>query len=308
MRLAVLLLPLCLAAPARAARYAADPPSVSLEAEPGLTGGFFRTLFEAGAPFDHDRYRISARLRSLRYSGGFKGTSVEYSAALRRELYHATIAGRLATQPPNAQRSAYHLAQGDVIFTFHGWDLGPEHPELSPVVWESSGPAPAPERIASDWVTQLAGRYTNTDHHIERTPPGGLVLIQNTWQAALRETWKRRASLALHAGFDRYDKPVEGATPAVYLDNVERPGSVFPVFGWPSNYVGADGWTRCGPFTLSAGLTRLNMRLGARELHYGTKLGWSPKEDWLFTLGYHRRKRAGAESREALSLSAQRSF
>ena len=196
---------LILSALGLSARAQASPgPHVDEQAVFG--GGYFGDRFEVSSPLFKPYYILEASAHGFRYPSAFSGTAVEYSAALRRELYHVSIAGRLGTRPPGAEGESYHLAAGEGIMTFYGLALGPEHPDLSGQVWESSGPAPAPKSLDRTWVTRLRGRFTTTNHHFANPP--GFVLIQNSIQFDVTETWRERSTLTLHAGAHVYNEPV----------------------------------------------------------------------------------------------------
>ncbi|MCX5797425.1 MAG: hypothetical protein NTY77_18190 [Elusimicrobia bacterium] len=267
----------------------------------GASGGYFGNRFEVSTPLARPYYRLSASVRSSRYPAEFSGTAVEYAAALRRELYHVSIAGRVATRPPNAESAAYHLAYGEASLTFYGLSLGPEHPEFSAQIWESSGPAPAPESLDRTWVTRMRARYTTTNHHVESADEY-LVLVQNTVQFDVRETWRQRTALALHAGCHLYNKTVRSDMRTVHLDNVDYPGNVFAIRGWPNNYMGFELAQKLGgQWEAAAGLTRLSLLYDRTDFIYGAQLEWKPLPAWTSRFGYNLRRR-GVETQQAFAL------
>jgi hypothetical protein len=280
-----------------------------------FTGGYYGTKTTMEAPFDKGIYRIGARARTFRFTDGARGTDEEYSAQLTRELYHATVKGRLGTSPPNLSSNgrtwSYHLAQGEAWFTFYGLTLGPEHPELSPLVWESSGTAPAAASLDRTWVGRLGMVYTNTDIHMLRPPtdpPYSNIVIENTWQFEFRETWRDRLSLALQLGGDRDNpQPPQTRGPNSRLEgiqkaNIDFPGGVFAVSGWPNNWVGFDAWQRYGAWKLSEGFTRLNLLDDKLAGMYGVELEYSLAECWRLRSGYFRARPRGDSGREAATL------
>lgn len=294
---AIVLFWLACAAPSRAAGF------VELSSFGGA-GQTWKQSLEAGATFGKAGvYSISARERSFRVGRAFSGSEVEYSAALKRELFHATVEGRLGTAPPNAQQAAYHLAQGSVLFTFYGLELGPEHPELSAVVWESSGPAPAPEALDREWVTRVRGVYSNVDHHLEGRAL--TTIVENVWQLDVSETWRERFSLKGEFGFDRYPKPLPNSVGTIVKDDVDYLGGAFPILGWPNNWAGAEAdarvWRR---LELWAAGTRLNLLNNQLVLLGGGGARWAAPFGWSFGAGYFYRHRRGADGGGGVSLSA----
>ncbi len=266
-----------------------------------LSGGGYMSRLEGGTTFDKDRYRISAQARTFRLQDGFRGTEEEYVARLTRELFHGTIAGWIGTAPPNAQRAEYHLAGGEARFTFYGTTLGPEHPELAPVVWESSGPAPSPESLDRTWVTSLGGRYDNINNHLERAN-SILVLVENVWHFFLAETWRERTSVGLELGFDRYNRVLVNQAEVIFKDNIDYPGNFLPLAGWPNNWLAATLSHRQGPLTLTAAGTRLNMLDNRLVAMYGFGAAWALGEHWALRTDYSRRRGRGQTGREGVSL------
>lgn len=266
----------------------------------GTTGGYFGNSVEAGGGF-WDSYEASGRVKSFRCGEAFPGTAVEYSAAVRRYLYHATVTGRLGTKPPNAQRAAYHLASGEVVMTFYGLTLAPERPELAFKVWEDSGIASRPESLDKTWVTALGSAYTNTNHHLE-FPNGILVVVQNSTRFMLKETWRGKTSAGLQFGLTRYNKVLLNNAPVFYLDNIDYPGGAFAVRGWPNNHVGGELEQKLGDWTLEAAGTRLNLLGNKTEFLYGLTARWAPSGLLRAFLGGYVRRRRGEESRQAVSL------
>ena len=268
--------------------------NVSAQASPGpqvddqvvFGGGYVGDRLAVSTPFFKPYYIFEATAHGFRYPTAFSGTAVEYSAGLRRELYHVTVAGRLGTRPPGAEGESYHLAAGEGIMTFYGLALGPEHPELSAQVWESSGPVPAAELLDRTWVTRLRGRFTTTNHHFA-TPPG-FVLIQNSIQFDLTETWRERLALTLHTDAHVYNEPVTKATPMAYLDNVNYPGNAMALRGWPNNSMGLRLSEKIGSaWEAAAAFTRLNLLGDQVNFLYGLNLAWRPDSHWRLRAGYN---------------------
>ena len=266
-------------------------------------GGYYASRAEVSAPVGPGYYSLSARVRTLRFQDGAPGAREEYSASLRRELYHVSVAGRLGTSPPGMQRAAYHMAQGEALFTFYGLALGPEHPEFSTAVWESSGPAPASESLGRTWVTTFRTLCTNTDIHLER-PTSILVVVQNAWQFEVRETWRGRTSLALQAGGDRYNRVLTNQAETVYLDNVDYPGGPFAVRAWPNNYVAADIRQRLGAWRIGVAGTRLNVLDNGLVGQYGVELERSLGGHWTLRSGYYHKHRRRSDTRDGFTLNA----
>ena len=280
-----------------------------------FTGGYYGTRTTVQTPIGKGLYRLGARMRTFRLTDGPRGANEEYSAQLTRELYHVMVKGRLGTAPPNLQAAgrhwSYHLAQGEAWFNFYGLRLGPEHPELSALAWESSGPVPAAEMLDRTWVTRIGMVYTNTDIHMLRPPtdpPYFNIVIENTWQFELRETWKNRLSLALQAGGDRYNRQppqVRGRfsdLEGIYKDNIDFAGNAFAVAGWPNNWFGFEAWQRCGPWKLTEGFTRLNLLENKLDAMYGTELEYALCDRWRLRSGYFRIHPRGNTGREAATL------
>ena len=291
---------LILSALGLSARAQASPgPHVDEQAVFG--GGYFGDRFEVSSPLFKPYYILEASAHGFRYPSAFSGTAVEYSAALRRELYHVSIAGRLGTRPPGAEGESYHLAAGEGIMTFYGLALGPEHPDLSGQVWESSGPAPAPKSLDRTWVTRLRGRFTTTNHHFANPP--GFVLIQNSIQFDVTETWRERSTLTLHAGAHVYNEPVTKATPTVYLDNINYPGNVMALRGWPNNSMGLRLSEKIGrSWEAQAAFTRLNLLGNQVDFLYGLNLVWRPNANWRLRAGYNLQRLRAVQTQQTCSL------
>lgn len=274
-------------------------------------GGYHETRTDVSSPFGRKGvYSIWANADLFSLPNTFDGWSQEYSAGIARELYHVTVKGRLGTAPPDAKYSAtvsgqkipdkivpsYHVAGGEADFSFYGFTMGPEHPELSQVVWESSGPAPAPESFDRTWATRARMIYTNTDIHIER-PVSMLVVVQNSWQFDFRETWRDRASVAFQLGGDYYNRVITNGTTDIYLNNVDYYGGPGAITGWVNNYVSGDAWAAVtDKIRVDVGATRLNLMKNTLLFMYGANVQWRPDEHWRVTPGfvYNFRRDTGA--------------
>lgn len=288
-----------LAVPARAARPFVDVSAAASDGS-GLT-----TSTEGGTTFDKDRYRIAARLRTSRLGAEAPGTREEYSLRLSRELYFVTVSARFATSPPNSQGAGYHIAAGEASFKFYGGRLAPEHPELSPVIWESSGPVPDPAELDRTWITRVDGVYTNVNNHI-RSNNGLFILVDGAWQFSVRETYRETTTLGVQGGGNRYNKVLDGATPVVLQNVVDYWGNYLPISGWANNWQSLRLDRTLGPVELSAAATRLNMVAGGAVTILGAEASWTPDARWTLRAGCERLARAGGSSRNALALGASR--
>lgn len=294
---------LALAAMALAGALPASALTVRESALAGTSGGYDGSDTVVLAPILGGAYQFSARARGFRYRDAFPGTQEEYSAAVRRELFHASVRGRVGTAPPNAQRAAYHLARGGLLFTFYGLTLGPEDAESAGELWEAEGPAPAPGSFDTAWVTSLGVVYTNTNHHIE-ADDGITVVVQNTWQFELRETWRETTTLAVQGGGNRYNNVLEHGVKTVYLNQIDYPGGGMAVRGWPNNYAGVSlRQALWGGLSVSGGWTRLSLLDGQLEALAGGELEWRPGGGWFVAAGWFHRHRRRVETRGAGSLS-----
>ena len=72
-------------------------------------------------------------------------------------------------------------------------------------------------------------------------------------------------------GFDRFNKNMPNSIFITQKDNIDYPGNVFPVPGWPNNWIAARFAQRIGPVTLSVAGTRLNLLDNKLETF------WSPQ-------------------------------
>lgn len=267
-----------------------------------LTGGYYGSQTDVGSALGKGYYSLSARTRTMRFQDAVQGTREEYSAQLRRELYHVSVGGRLGTSPPNMDRAEYHLAGADVLFTFYGLTLGPEHTALAPVVWESSGPAPSPGSLDRTWVSTIHTIYTNTNVHMQRVG-SNLIVVQNSWQFELRETWREESSLALQLGGDRYNRVLANTVEKIFLDNVQYLGNPFAVRGWPNNFISGEVWQRFGNWRASFAATRLNVLDNGLVIQYGAELERRIGSRWTVKAGYFHKRRRGVDTREGAALS-----
>jgi len=296
------LLLLLLAAPALPARAA--HPFVDFQAA-GSNGSGLTTQTEAGTSFDKERYRLSARVRTSRLGAEAPGTREEYQLRMTRELYYLTVTGRLGTSPPNSQGAGYHLAGGEAWFKFYGADLAPEHPENSAILWESSGPVPAPDLLDRAWITRVGGVYTNVDDHIQ-TPAGLFILVQGAWQFSILETYREATTFGIQGGGNRYNKILDGTAPVILQSVIEYWGNYLPVTGWPNNWQSARFVQRVGSTDLAAAGTRLNLLDGSTETMGALEASWSPRADWDLRAAVERAVRRGGPKRTALSLGFAR--
>jgi hypothetical protein len=295
-------LALC-AAPARAA----GDWRVSDRALAG-SGRYFADDFEAGVLFPSGKWDVSARAKSFRSLDAFRGDEVEYSGRLERNLPHVSVAGRLGTAPPNSQRLAYHLAGGEVLLTFYGLRLGPKDAAKAATVAEDSTTAAAFTRLDATWVTRLRMVYTNTDFHQSATAAKGhdFIVVQNSWQFALSETWRERATLAIHDGGEYWSPTLHPFQPSFRHWNVDYEGAPLALDGYPNNHLGADvSWKIGGGWTVRGGFTRLNMLFGGIHLLAGGEAAWRPGGGaFEARAGWYRHREFGVSTREAWTAGA----
>lgn len=297
--LALLLLLAAPAVPARAAHPFADFQAAA------SGGSGLVTQAEGGTTFDKERYLISARVRTTRLGAEAGGTREEYALRMTRELYYLTVTGRLGTSPPSPQGAGYHFAEGEAWFKFYGVELGPEHPEISQDIWESSGPVPDPAALDRTWITRLGGVYTNINNHIQ-TPTGLFILVRGAWRFSLLETYMEKTTLGLQAGGNRNNKAIDGTAPVILLNTVSYWGNYIPVSGWPNNWQSLMFSRRMGPVSLTLAGTRLNLLDGGTQTMAGAEMAWSPSGTWEFRAGLERTVRRGGASRTALAFGASR--
>jgi hypothetical protein len=281
MRLRNIVLLTALAAPARAAQ-----PFLDFRTAAG-SGSALVSSTEGGTSFDKERYRISARLRTSRLGAEAPGAREEYSLGVTRELYYVTVSGRLSTSPPNSQGAGYHVAAGAASFTFYGTELAPEHPELSPVIWESSGPAPDPAALDRTWITRFSGAYTNINNHIA-TNNGLFILVEGAWQFSLLETYSDDTTIGFQGGSNRYNRILDGSSPVILQNVVDYWGNYLPVTGWPKNWQSLRADRKFGAVELSAAGTRLNIIDGTDETMMGVEASWTRGKNWTVRAGLER--------------------
>lgn len=261
----------------------------------------------AGVLTSSGRWDLSTRVKSFRCMDAFNGSETEYSARLERHLPHVSIATRLGTAPPGAQRAAYHLAAGEILFTLYGLKLGPQDLKTAATVSEDTTTAALFEGLDTTWVTRFKGVYTNTNHHHEPVSHTGQLfyLVQNSWQFEVSETWKKRTTLALRGGGIRYSKLMRASDPAWYMLNTDYAGNPLAVRGWPNTHIGADLTQKLGDWTMTTDFTRLNMLFGGLEALVGAQASWRPRGGPLeVSLGWRHRHRRHHETREAWSFGA----
>lgn len=267
----------------------------------GLTGGYYGTRTSADSPVGTGVYRVGAEVRTFRFQDAMRGTKEEYLVRGSRELYHVALSGWLGTAPPNAQRAAYHLAGGEARMVFYGRTLGPERPELSAKVWESSGPAPSADSLDRTWVTRLRVIYNNVDNHLQQ-PARTLVVVENMWQFEAAETWRDRATFGMQAGGARYTATIPNNSEVIFQDIIDYPGIPMALRGWPNNYMAAFADARLGSWKASVAGTRLNLLDSGLIAGCSVELEKTLSERWKLRAGYYRRRRRGIETREGLTV------
>lgn len=261
---------------------------------------------DAGVRSTRGCWDLSARMKSFRIADAFQGTMTEYSGRLSRQLEHVTVAGRLGSAPPNAQRAAYHLAGGEALLTFYGRTLGPEDPSALGVS-EDTATTAGWAALPKAWVTRLRAVYTTTNHHKESPVPKGASfrLVQHSWQLALSETISERTTLTVRNGHDRYGAVLKRQDPQWYLWNVDNAGAPLPLRGWPNNHVGVDLERRLGDWTLRAGFNRINMEFDGLYILVGGEALWRPRAGGLTArAGWYQAHARGGETRSVGSLGA----
>ena len=272
--LAVLLLA---CAPSHAAGRAGD----WRVSDAALTGGgrYSANDFEAGVLLPSGKWDLSGRAKSFQTLDSFSGEETEFSGRVERNLPHVSIAGRLGTAPPNSQRLAYHLAAGEVLLTFYGYQIGPKDAAKSQSVAEDTTTAAAQAHLDTTWVTRFRTKYTNADFHRSAATANehDFIVVQNSWQFALSETWKERAAFAFHAGGEKYGPIVHPFDPSFRHWNVDYEGAPLAISGYPNNHVGADWSQKFGAdWSARAGFTRLNMLFGRIHFLAGGEAAWRP--------------------------------
>jgi len=301
MKIAALAFVLLAAAPVPAAQWRASE-------RLALGGGRALTQdLEAGVLLPSGRWDFSTRIKSFRFMDAFSGTETEFSARLERRLPHVTIASRLGTAPPNAQRAASHIAGGEVLLTFYGLRLGPQDLATAAGVAEDTASAAGFSGLNAAWVSRFRIMYTNTNHHHEPTSQTGRLyyVVQNDWQFEISETWRDDTTLLLRGGGNHYSRVLRRGDPAWSLLNTDYGDNPLAVRGWPNNYIGMDAAQTLGDWTVKAGMTRLNMVSGDLEVLVGGGAFWRPRGGPVeLGLGWHHRHRRHFETREAWSVSA----
>lgn len=271
-------------------------------------GRYYGDDFEAGVLFPSGRWDASVRAKSFQFRDAMSGVQAEYSGRLARKLPHVTVAGRLGTAAPNAQRLGYRLAGGEVLMTLYGLTVGPESTATIATVAEDTATAAALARLDTTWVTRFRGVYTNATFHLQRPPASGgdFRLVQNSLQFTVSETWKGRSTLALHGGQQRYSQTLHPFNAAFYHWNVDYEVAPTAVFGYENNYLGADLTQRIGDdWTVRAGFTRINMLFGSILVHAGGEAAWRPRGGPLeLGAGWYGRRVLHAEARDLWSVAA----
>jgi hypothetical protein len=268
-----------------------------------FTGGYYGTRTSVDAPLWAGRYRLGAEARTFRFEDAMRGTKEEYSAHMSRELYHVALSAWLGTAPPNTQRASYHLAGGETRLVFYGLSLGPERPELSALVWESSGPVPSPASLDREWVTRARVVYNNVDNHLAQ-PTRLLTVVENMWQFEVSETWRGDSTVGAQVGGSQYDATLPNGSEVIFQDIIDYPGMPTAVRGWPNNYFAGFAREKYRDWTASLEATRLNLLDNGLVTGYSVGLERSLGERWKLRTAYFHRRRRGVETREGLSFGA----
>lgn len=268
-----------------------------------FTGGYYGTRTAVDAPLWGGRYRLGAEARTFRFTDAMKGTKEEYSARMSRELYHVALTAWLGTAPPNTQRASYHLAGGEARLVFYGLSLGPERPELSDLVWESSGPAPSPASLDRTWVTRGRVVYNNVDNHLVQ-PARQLTVVENMWQFEASETWREDSTVGMQVGGSQYNATLPNSVEVIFQDIIDYPGMPTAVRGWPNNYVAGFARQKYRDWTASLEATRLNLLDNGLITGYSLGLERALGDRWTLRMAYYHRRRRGIETREGLSFGA----
>ena len=269
-----------------------------------LTGGgrYSANDFQAGVLLPSGKWDLSGRAKSFRYLDSFPGEETEVSGRVERNLPHVSVAGRLGTAPPNSQRLGYHLAGGEVLLTFYGWKIGPKDASKAATVAEDTATAAAQAHLDTTWVTRFRTLYTNADFHKSASVAGGhdFIVVQNSWQFELSETWREQATFAFHAGGEKYGPTVHGYDPSFRHWNVDYEGAPVALNGYPNNHVGAVWSQKLGPdWSARAGFTRLNMLFGGIEVLAGGEAAWRPGGGrWEARVGWYLHRTVGVSTRQ----------
>jgi hypothetical protein len=258
--------------------------------------------FETGVYLPTGKWDLSGRVKTFQYLDAVPGAETEYAGRVERNLPHVSIAGRLGAAPPNSGRLAYRLASGEVLLTFYGLQIGPKDAAKSQTVAEDTATAAAQAHLDTTWVTRFRTLYTNTDFHRSATAPNGhdFIVVQNSWQFALSETWRERATFAFHVGGEKYGPTVHGFDPSFRHWNVDYEGAPIAIAGYPNNHVGADWSQKLGAdWSVRAGFTRLNMLFGQIHLLAGGGVSWRPRGGpWEARAGWYHHRVLGVSTRE----------
>lgn len=263
---------------------------------------------EAGVLLPSARWDVSARAKSFRSLDAFPGAETEYSARLERNLPHVSVAGRLGSAPPNSQRLGYHLAAGEVTITFYGLTIGPKDAARIATVAEDSATLAELSHLDATWVTRARAVYTNADFHLQARSAAehDFIIVQNTWQFFLSETWRDRTSVVLSAGESRYSTTVHPFLPEFAHWNVDYPGAPFALSGYPNNDIGVEFSQRLSSaWALRAGVTRLNMLFGGIQVLGGSELSWrAGATGFEARAGWYHHHVMGVSTREAWTAGA----
>lgn len=275
----------------------AGAPFVSFDAA-GANGAAYASNLEGGTTFDKDRYQVSARVRTTRLGLESPGMREEWSARLARELYFVTVAARLGTSPPDQQSARFHTAAGEAWFKFYGWTLAPEHPELTPQIWESSGPAPNPASLDRTWITRIGGIYTNINAHVD-TSAGLFRLVEGAWQISVSETYRESTTFGVQISGSRYNRTVGAGAPRVLQSAIDYWGNYLPVSGWPNNWQSLRVAQKFDALELTAAGTRLNMLNDDAVTMAALEAAWTPRPGWTLKAGFERSRRDTGTPRSA---------
>lgn len=265
-------------------------------------GRYLGTDASAGIRLRSGRWDLSAREKFFRAADDFSGTAVEWSARAERSLEHVTLAGRLGTRPPDAERAAYHLAGGDALLTFYGTVLGPADPEALGVAVSTASSA-CWASLDRRWVTRLRAAYTTTNHHKEPARAGvaSFVVVQHSWQLEVSETFYRATTVTLRNGHDRYNRSLSRADPRWHLWNVDNAGAPLAFAGWPNNHLGADVAWRGAAWGARGGFTRINLLGDGLAVLVGGELSWRPAAGLEVSAGWFSAGVRGGRHRGAAS-------
>lgn len=258
--------------------------------------------FSAGVLWPSGRWDLSTRVKSFQFLDSAAGNEVEYSARLARNLPHVGVAGRLGTAPPNSQRLSYRLASGEAVVTLYGTTVGPPDAAYAATVAEDTATAAAQASLDRTWITRARVVYANTDfHHGPVTPTGhDFIVVQNSWQFSISETWRERTTFAFDAGGNKYNETLHPSDPSFRHWNVDYEGAPLALGGYPNDQIGAEASQKLGDWTARAAFTRINMLFGGIHLMTGGVVSWRPRGGpFEARAGWFHHRVFGASTRES---------